>query len=520
MAIAVAFASCEDNGNDGGIPEIQYVRITDPAKADSTFTQAYAGQMIVIVGKNLQNAQKVFINDQEIAVNANYNTATNIILTIPTEEDGFVLTYLDPTLKSEIRVETDHGTALYNFLVCYPNPAITAIDAENYPTPTGDIIEVSGNNFVDIQKVYFTNIDPANPDEASETETQIVISNYDIDNHRYLNATGSYVTESLLTFALPDLPRVADNYFGYLVIECKAGITYLRFSTLPKPSITNISSDMPVPGEKVTINGMYFIDIEYIDINDGEIRILSEDISYTRTSITFNMPAKPSSAGNLKVVAYSGEGIVENFYPYNNLLLDFDTKGYNLNWDPSATYQEADGVTPPFVSDGNYALIKATDNGWNWWGTMIYWSANVNEAGDGAGDESFILPSYDLIPENTPAEKVYLAYECYNTNAFNGSCFIHYQLQTAGGADLAYENFDWGTNLPADAVLPGYDGQQLLNTWYMVMIPMSKFGAFTGKTYKDIVDAQIKTIRLMEENWGGTPQELNLCIDNIRMISR
>lgn len=80
----LAVVSCQ-NDDDDAIPVIHYIRVTDPAKADSTFTDVNPGTMIVVVGEHLGGTQKVYINDQEVSFNRNYVTSTSIILTVPNE---------------------------------------------------------------------------------------------------------------------------------------------------------------------------------------------------------------------------------------------------------------------------------------------------------------------------------------------------------------------------------------------------------------------------------------------------
>ncbi|MDE6170632.1 MAG: hypothetical protein K2F68_05690, partial [Duncaniella sp.] len=70
----LSLSSCSDENGDGGQPVIERVRTTDPELADSTFTEATVGQMILIEGRNLQGARHVYINDQDVYFNANYNT--------------------------------------------------------------------------------------------------------------------------------------------------------------------------------------------------------------------------------------------------------------------------------------------------------------------------------------------------------------------------------------------------------------------------------------------------------------
>ena len=77
----LAVVSCQ-NDDDDAIPVIHYIRVTDPAKADSTFTDVNPGTMIVVVGEHLGGTQKVYINDQEVSFNRNYVTSTRYRLFI------------------------------------------------------------------------------------------------------------------------------------------------------------------------------------------------------------------------------------------------------------------------------------------------------------------------------------------------------------------------------------------------------------------------------------------------------
>ena len=80
----LAVVSCQ-NDDDDAIPVIHYIRVTDPAKADSTFTDVNPGTMIVVVGEHLGGTQKVYINDQEVSFNRNNVTSTSILLPVPNE---------------------------------------------------------------------------------------------------------------------------------------------------------------------------------------------------------------------------------------------------------------------------------------------------------------------------------------------------------------------------------------------------------------------------------------------------
>ena len=534
----VNLGSCTDESSGGGAPEILYVRAT--SNPDSTFNIANAGQVIAIMGKNLQDVKKVYINDQSIPFNPLFNTASNIIVTIPVEKNGdkvFDLKYIfteDGEVisieESTIRVETDRGVATYAFTVLGGDPAISMIDAEEYPIPTGSKVTVTGYNFVNVRRVYFTNVDP------SPTATNIitvpeeiidVTTGWDVRSTRELDSRDRYIVRSTLTFDLPDLPRDdGGNYFGYLVIE--TGTKASRsFSTLPAPVVESISSDMPLPGTEVTIKGLYFIDIEEISINGGEIVILPEDMTeLTRTTISFIMPEKQPTnpkRNPLSITGRAGVTTLDNFYPYQNVLFDLETKGGDQGWGPNALYRVADDIDPPLTSDGKFAQIKG--NTVDWWGPMVYWKFAPWE---GSENVQVVLPSYDIIPAQTTTDEVYLSYECYNMIPFSlattGGAMIRYRLGTAlssgyDGAGFKYLDYEYMTG-PANVVLPGVDGEPQLDKWYQVLIPLSKFSGLEGKTYKDFAEAGVVEFFLQIQHQNGPGGQVNVCFDNIRIVTR
>ena len=164
LFVGLTLNACHDDDDaDSGTPVITGVRVPDPAKADSLFTKSGPGQIIAIIGQNLGHALKVYINDQEVYFNPTMNTNHSLIVTVPTETDGFRLTAFDSTLKDEIRVETTHGTAVYSFKITAPGPAISRLQAI-YPRLAGDSLYIHGLNLIDVEKIYFTDIEAAQLD--------------------------------------------------------------------------------------------------------------------------------------------------------------------------------------------------------------------------------------------------------------------------------------------------------------------------------------------------------------------
>lgn len=208
--------SCQNDDDD--IPVIHYIRVTDPAKADSTFTDVNPGTMIAVIGEHLGGTQKVFINDQEVSFNRNYVTSTSIILTVPAELE---LTGRNSELAGELRVETNHGVAVYNMHVLSPAPYITRI-AATYPIEVGDKLTLIGGNFYEIQCIYLT---AEQPDADGNRPADILeITDYEVINNY-----------SRITLTVP--ANVIEQ--GYLVVECYTSSAVIEFkTTVPEPTIT------------------------------------------------------------------------------------------------------------------------------------------------------------------------------------------------------------------------------------------------------------------------------------------
>ena len=224
---ATALSSCSDD-DGGGTPEITGVRITNPAKADSLFTASAPDSTIVILGRNLQHAQRVFINDQQVWFNPVFNTDHSIIVKVPSEDNGFKLTAFNSDLKDEIRVETNHGTAVYAFKIKAPYPSISRLQAR-YPRKAGDVLNIFGKNLVDVERVYFTDIPASQLD--STVWTQIGGNHVDATNlqtivkdHHNVAGTTTYETTSQLSVQIPSLPYEK----GALVVECTGGTVYFH----------------------------------------------------------------------------------------------------------------------------------------------------------------------------------------------------------------------------------------------------------------------------------------------------
>lgn len=152
--------SCEktDDLHSGPAPVIKQVRLVDPAKKDSTFTQALPGTLVVIQGENMHSTLDVYFNDVEAPFNAVYNTSTNLIVAIPADAPTEAT---NPKVSNKIRLVTTHGETTFDFVLLAPPPSISGMSNEN--ATVGAKVRVYGSNFYLVQKVVF----PGNFDGGS-----------------------------------------------------------------------------------------------------------------------------------------------------------------------------------------------------------------------------------------------------------------------------------------------------------------------------------------------------------------
>ncbi len=534
-----SLTSCKDDEEGMGTPVITAVRSCDPAKADSTFTKAGTGSLIAIIGQNLSHAQKVYINDQEVYFNPTMNTDHSVVVTVPSEDDGFELTAFNSDLKDEIRVETTHGTAVYAFKITAPYPSISRVQCA-YPREAGDVLNVYGLNLVDIESVYFTDLTAEQLDttvwetvggnhvEASKVET--------IVKEHYLNSrTQAYETTSQLGVTIPQLPF--DK--GTLVVECAAGTTYIAFSVLPgQPIIFNVSSDMPVPGEEVTVTGREFVQVEAVKY--GDITLTPDDftVSESEDEITFVMPKVPSDEsanGLLTVVTPGGEGSIR-FWALDGCFARFGDDATDNGWGPNASYETANGDDPPYTGDGKMAHILVEDEGQMWWGTMIYFRKDWN-------GNKFPLPSFDVIPANASTDDIYLAMEVFNNESdFNDGKYTGYlryflqydsedpvpEFDDSGNPNPVdqvnqYDTFRWvdygaGTFSHDRPVLADINNETPVGKWYRAVVPLSKFAKYRGKDYSFVVANGINQFRIQYINQGTVRGDIDVYIDNVRIF--
>lgn len=535
IAPQILFTSCsDDDSSGGGTPEITGVRSCDPATADSLFTKASPGQVIAIIGHNLSHVMKVYINDQEVYFNPNMNTDHSIIVSVPTEKNGFKLTAFNSDLKDEIRVETTHGTCTYYFKISAGFPSLQRIAAK-YPRETGDLINVYGLNLTDIEEAYFTSLTTEEIAELKSGEeiggTHVPITDLKtIRKDRGLNAmTNAYETQSQLAFNLPDLPFTE----GTLVIVTAGGTAYIPYSKTPgKPVILYVSSDMPQIGERLYITGREFVEVSSVQYGDITLSPGEFEVASTEDTIFVNFAQKPSvgSTTTLTITTPGGEVTAERFYDYTSILTTFDGDATDNGWSPNASYVDSG------TADGVYAYINLPEEGLQWWGTMIYFRKDWN-------GNKFTLPDFSVIPADTPTDQVFLAMEVFNDNSsYNDGVYAGYlryflqadsedpvpEFNDQGGANPVdqvnqFDNFSWDdynaqTFLFVRPVLADYHDQAPVGQWYRHVLPISSFAKYRGKTYQALVNDGINQFRIQDINQSTTRGKIDVKFDNVRII--
>jgi hypothetical protein len=149
LAMAAVFVACskDDDAPNNGVPRIRYVRITDPASADSLLTGAYQGNVIAIVGENLQNTREIWFNDQRAYVSPTYITSTAIIVPVPSA--------IPLEITNKLRLIFANGSELmHDFEVQISEPTVSSMDCEY--VATGGIATIRGDYFYPPMTVTFT----------------------------------------------------------------------------------------------------------------------------------------------------------------------------------------------------------------------------------------------------------------------------------------------------------------------------------------------------------------------------
>ncbi|MEO8403716.1 MAG: glycan-binding surface protein [Chitinophagaceae bacterium] len=147
FAIGSAFTSCSKDNSNNGTPRIKYVRVTTPTSSDSLLVGASQGQLIAIVGENLQGATEIWFNDQRATLTPTYITGTTILVNVPSP--------IPLVITNKIKIIFADGTVLlYNFEVQISKPVVNSMVCEF--VNEGDVATIRGDFFYEPLVVTFT----------------------------------------------------------------------------------------------------------------------------------------------------------------------------------------------------------------------------------------------------------------------------------------------------------------------------------------------------------------------------
>ncbi|MDD4968187.1 MAG: glycan-binding surface protein [Paludibacter sp.] len=138
LAILGVFASCNKEDVNKGTPQITYVRITKANAADSLIVSAGQGQLIAIIGDNLQDAREVWFNDRQASLTPTYISKNSILVSVPT--------IVPVQINNKLKIIFSSGDSLlYDFSVKINKPEITSMDCEY--VLDGKVATLRGNYF-------------------------------------------------------------------------------------------------------------------------------------------------------------------------------------------------------------------------------------------------------------------------------------------------------------------------------------------------------------------------------------
>ncbi|WP_293944034.1 MULTISPECIES: glycan-binding surface protein [unclassified Sphingobacterium] len=461
--ILLSTISCSRNNDLTMTPEITHVRLTDPEKADSTFTGAFPGTMVAVIGKNLDGIQKIYINDQQIGFNANYCTSTSAIISIPAD---LLLTGTNPDLPNEIRIETSHGEARFNFHIYSPAPQISRIEL-NYPAKAGEKLSVYGLNFYEVKKIAF---ETATGGSISATEYEV---GKDYDK-----------IELKIPSGIQD---------GRLAVYCITDSVSIAFTTnVSPPIIKSWSTDMPIIGDQAFITGANFINVTKLNIN-GEFDVQGEDLMVAKSqdTIYYRLPKAPTKSGTITIYAAGGQSTSPlPFYLIQNLVLDWDKIG-NYDWGDNNMPIIADGSKSPFFTTGTAYRIFGTPGAWQ------YWWGNLSNKG--------VYPTVNAIPASTATSNLVLRFECYLNEPLSTATF---DIQLNGNWDKMVSDY-----VPRDR----NTNKTSIGKWMTCDILLNRFTAVTDYgSFAAIANAELGIFT--KNKADNANAKVDIYFDNFRII--
>jgi hypothetical protein len=136
LGISAIMPSCKKD--ETGTPTISYARITRPESSDSLLVAAGQGQLIAVVGDNLQDAVQVWFNDQQARLTPTYITKNSLLVSVPSN--------IPKQISNKLKLVFKNGyELLYDFKVQISKPVVASMVCEY--VNDGSVATIRGNYF-------------------------------------------------------------------------------------------------------------------------------------------------------------------------------------------------------------------------------------------------------------------------------------------------------------------------------------------------------------------------------------
>ena len=238
-------SSCEEEEPGGtvkvdGSPEVHYVRVADPARADSLLAGASLGNTVVIVGNNLADTRSVWFNDQEATLIPTWVTNTTVFATVPNAAPQVV------TDKIYL-INSVSDTLTHDFEVVIAAPRLDA--AKNEWPLEGENLVIQGDFFFEPATVTFAGGVQGNIVAITQTEMEVTVPDGAVEGP--VEITTNFGT-GVSPFMVWDSRNIFLNFDDLVGNGWRTGLTE--------------NSDGPVNGNYLVVRG----DIEANQRSEGE----------------------------------------------------------------------------------------------------------------------------------------------------------------------------------------------------------------------------------------------------------
>jgi len=481
LSVSIFFA-CKKNDN-GGTPVITSVRAIDSTERDSLFTTAVVGNLIVIQGNNLGGVQSIFFNDTPAVVNPVYATSTHIIITIP----GSAPTKATASVPNQIKVVTNHGTAVFTFTLTLNGPFISGISFNN----TGALVLISGGNFQGIQKITFPGGDTA--------------VGYAVNT-----------TYNIIAAVIPPSKNLTDS----LRIFCTYG--HASFPFPPPMTVSAVSNENGPAGTTIILKGTNFIGISKV-MFPGNIAAPSFHAdSVNQLSVV--VPPGVTAPDSLRVMGVLGTATYRQLYdtwllhPTPGYLNTFDNPyasdntGASTDWTGTHFDANATDTVYPGGTAGSAAILNGSPIG-------------ANSGAGSQGNPGFIQNDahpWVASPTTALTTDYSLKFEAYVKKKWTaGSIWI-----TTGGW------YGWGNYAAKWAPwITDPSGAYQTSGWVTITIPLTSFlpnnnfyntaytTTGTPTTHLSDFSSTATCFMLMNDDGTAVPAgAINIAIDNVRVV--